>query len=253
AIPIQEALSWSFNPWRLINLLFLDKKVDLGLGDGTQLFFDRDVPLFVSNYFGAIFVCGVGFLLCASSAKEKAGVGLFVIVSLILAFGSYTPVYPFLYRNITVFQTFRYPEKLFFLTQAGLIFAALTGISRFRTQDSRRANRMLMMLGMGFGAAFFLYVLLRFQPGLLLNFILRRRTVPIPPSWTLDNVASVLVSMERQLLLFASSLGLFFVVKNGYVKESAFKLLLVAIVFVDVNDANQGFQYLLKPQSVTGG
>src|SRR5207249_3934890 len=67
------------------------------------------------------------------------------------------------------------------------------------------------------------------------------------------NVASVLVSLERQLLLFAALLGLFFVAKNGYLKETAFKFLLVAIVFVDLNDANQSFQYLLNPKSVMDG
>ena len=253
AIPFQEALSWSFNPWRLINLFFLDKKVNLALGDGTQLFFDRDVPLFVSNYFGAIFVCGIGFWLYASSVREKTTVGLLVIVSLILACGSYTPIYPLLYQNVAVFRTFRYPEKIFFLTQAILIVAVLKGISRFHTQDSRRANKMLMILGTAFGVFFLLYVLLRFQPSLLLDFILRQKALAIPPSWTLDNVASVLVNLERQLLLMAALLGLFWVAKNGYLKETVFKFLLVAVVFVDLNDANQSFQYLLDPQSVMDG
>jgi hypothetical protein len=253
SIPYQEAASWSLNPWSLVNLVFLDKRVDMGQGDGTQLFFDRDLPFFVSHYVGAIFLFGICFWLYNSTRNEKATFGILIALSLVLAFGAFTPVYPFLYRHVSVFRTFRYPEKLFFLTQAFLIVVTLRGISSFQRQDSDRSNRILRITCVIWGAIFMLYLALRSHPALVSEYIGRQKAVVLPAHWTLDHVASVLLSFERQLALLAGLLVLFFVEKNGYLRESLFKCLLVTIVFIDLSWAHQGFQYLLKPESVLYG
>jgi hypothetical protein len=253
SIPYQEAASWSLNPWSLVNLVFLDKRVDMGQGDGTQLFFDRDIPFLVSHYLGAIFLFGMSFWLCNSSPKEKGMFGVLIGGSVILACGAFTPIYPFLYKHVSAFRTFRYPEKLFFLTQAFLIVATLRGIFSFQGQDPNRSNRVLWITGGILGALLFLYLVLRFNPALLLQFINRQKAVVLPADWTLDHVAWVLVSLERQLVLLAGLLMLFFVGKNDYLRESLFKFLLVTIVFIDLNWAHQDFQYLLKPEPLWYG
>ena len=253
SIPYQEAASWSLNPWRLVNLVFLDKRVDMGQGDGTQLFFDRDIPFLVSHYFGAIFLFGMSFWLYNSSLGEKAVLGVLIAVSLILACGAFTPVYPFLYQHFSAFRTFRYPEKVFFLTQAFLLAATLRGIFRFQGQDPLRANRALLIMCVGWASLFVLYLVLRYKPALVWEFIGRQKGLDLPAYWTLDHVASVLVSLERQLVLLVGLLVLFFVGKNGYLRESLFEFLLIMIVFIDLNWAHQGFQYLLKPESVLHG
>ena len=250
SIPYQEAASWSLNPWSLVNLVFLDKRVDMGQGNGTRLFFDRDLPFFVSHYCGAIFLFGLSFWLYTNSLKEKVALGILIGLSLIVAFGEFTPIYPFLYRHVSVFRTFRYPEKLFFLTQAFLIVATLRGILSFQKQYPYQSNRVLRIIGIILSALFLLYLVLRFKPALLLEFINRQKAVLLPADWTLDHVASVLVSLERQLALMACLLVLFVVGKNGYLRQSLFKFLLVTIVFIDLSWANQGFQYLLKADSL---
>jgi hypothetical protein len=250
SISYPEAASWSLNPWTLINLIFLDKSSDMSVGNGTQLFFDRDIPLLVSHYFGAIFFFGMIFWLHHSSWREKAALGTLIIASLVIAFGAFTPVYPFLYQHVSGLRTFRYPEKLFFFTQAVLLVATLRGLLSFQRQDLNRSNRVLLIVAFGCGFIFVLYVALRFNPVLLSEFIIWQKAIALPSHWTIGNVASVLVSLERQLVLLIGLLVLFFVEKNGYLRESVFKFLLVAIVFIDLSWAHQGYQYLLKPEPV---
>jgi len=253
SIPYQEAANWSLKPWSLVNLIFLDKRVDMGQGDGTRLFFDRDLPFLVSHYLGVIFFFGVICWLYTRSLKEKALLGMLIGVSLVMAFGAFTPVYPFLYQHVSVFRTFRYPEKLFFLTQAFLIVVTLRGISSIQKLDSYHINRLLRTIGYFLGGLFLLYLVLRFNPTLLLKFINWQKSIVLPMDWTLDNIASVLVSLERQLVLMVALFILFVVGKRGYIREFLFNCLLVIIVFIDLSWANEGFQYLIKAEPVVSG
>lgn len=249
-IPFQEAMDWSLDPWSLVNLIFLDKGVDMKMGDGTQLFFGRNIPFFISYYFGAVFLFGFCFWLFYNSAKEKLVLGSLITVSLIFAFGTFTPIYPFLYQHIFFFRSFRFPEKWFFLTQAFLLFAVLRGLAGFAQADQRHAMKGLGVMAAVCSLLLVVYVVLRFNPVLLSEFILRHKAINLPLQFTVDNVASTLVSLERQLTLMVSLLLLFFLGKSGYLRQTLLNALLVVVVFVDLNWAHQGFQYLLSPREV---
>ncbi len=249
-IPLREALDWSLDPWNLVNLIMLDKRVDMDLGDGTQLFFGRNIPFFLSYYFGAILLFGLCFWLFHSSVKDKLVLGGLILVSLIFSFGAFTPVYPFLYHHVSLFRSFRYPEKWFFLTQAFLLFAVMKGLVGFSKSDRRQAMRSLAAVGTVCGLLFVVYMVLRFKPALLSEFILRHKAMNLPLHFTLDNTASTLVSLERQLTLMGGLLVLFFLGQTRYLRQALFNFLLIAVVFVDLNWAHQSFQYLLRPESV---
>ena len=51
-----------------------------------------------------------------------------IAVSLLCAFGSYTPVYPELYKWFPGFHSIRFPEKFFFITFALSYFVTIRGI-----------------------------------------------------------------------------------------------------------------------------
>src|SRR5205823_4483969 len=70
-IPPQEVLHWSLKPMSLLNLVFLDKEIDLKNPVGLRLFFAREAPFFVSYYLGAICIFGVSLWVCFSSIREK--------------------------------------------------------------------------------------------------------------------------------------------------------------------------------------
>ncbi len=87
---------------------------------------------------------------------------LTVIVSLILAFGWFTPIYPFLYQTIPGFALFQGPARWLVVTMAA--WCALAGMGAQRWIDhgfSRRATTRLIALGLpialaGFAASFIL-------------------------------------------------------------------------------------------------
>ena len=252
--PIQfaEAATWSLNPWSLLNLLFVTKTADMGLADGTQLFFERNIPFLISHYFGAILIFGVSFWLILGSAREKVVIGFLIASSLVVAFGIYTPVYPLLYQKVNLFQSFRYPEKVFFLTQAFLLMAAMRGIQKFARANVREGNKALALTCLPCGVILILYFLLNSEPLLLSKFVIQRKAIALPSPWTADFTASALVSLERQLALIGGFLLLFFCWKNAYLSHGLFKGVFVAIVFIDLNLAHQGFQYLVEPNLVFG-
>jgi len=249
-IPYEEAMNWSLDPWSLVNLIFLDKQVNMRIGDGTQLFFGRHLPFFLSYYFGAIFLFGLCFWLFYSSAKEKLILGGLIAASLILVLGVHTPIYPFLYEHVFVLRSFRFPEKWFFLTQAFLLIVVVKGLFAFAQSDQRRSLRGLAPIAIACGLLFLLYVVVRFNPAFLANFILQHKAMSLPFHFTIDNTASILVSLERQLTLMAGLLLLFFLGKTGYLRQGLTNVLLITIVFVDLNGAHKGFQYPLAPESV---
>ena len=251
-IPMQEALSWSLNPWRLVNLFLLDKTVDLNVGDGTQLFFDRDIPLFVTHYLGAVCFFGITFWAVVSSLKERLVLTGLTVCFLFLSFGAFTPVYPLLYKHVGIFRVLRYPEKFFFLVQAILIFAAMRGLFEFEARGFERARTALKAVVLGGLPVMIGYIILRANPALLTGFIISQKGLSLPPAMTYDYAASVLVSLERQFVICAALFAVFWAGGYGYLSSVVYRVLFVAIVFVDLSWAHEGFQYLLKPDRVFG-
>lgn len=247
-IPFIEAAGWSLHPWTLLNLLFLDKRIDMGLGDATQMFFGRDIPFFVSYYFGAIFVPCLFVWLWLAASKERIFLGALILGSLVLAFGRYTPVYPFLYDHVAIFRSFRFPEKLFFLTQALVLVAAIRGLHFCLKSHDRHVG----WLAFGFYAGLLsvVYLLVRSNPEALWNFVVQQKAVPVPLQYSISNTAASLVSLERQLGFAFVLLALFLLCKMKYLNEGLFNTLLVGVVFCDLAWAHQPFQYLLKPQTI---
>lgn len=247
-IPFVEASSWSLDPWALLNFLFLDKKVDMGLGDATQMFFGLNVPFFISYYFGAMFVPAVCLWLRFASAKERLLLGGMILGTLLLAFGRFAPIYPLLYEHFAPFRGFRYPEKLFFLTQAFLLVAACKGIAGFSFPSKRRGE--LTLMGAYGLLLLLIYLLLRFDPTTLWNFVVQQKAVPLPLDLTIANTAAALVSIERQLGLTLGFFVLCLLGRKGYIRAGFFKILFVLVVFLDLYSAHQPFQYLLKPEPI---
>jgi hypothetical protein len=61
-----------------------------------------------------------------------------------------------------------------------------------------------------------------------------RKAVPLPSALIFDYTTSALVSLERQLALLLVLFGIMILGKTGHLRQSLFKTLLVAVVFVDL-------------------
>lgn len=73
---------------------------------------------------------------------------LAVVVSLVLAFGWFTSIYPWLYENVPGFDLFQGPARWLVVTEAALGVLAALGAQRWLEQGfSRRAARRLMTIG----------------------------------------------------------------------------------------------------------
>lgn len=250
AIPFVEATLWSLNPWTLLNLFLLDKQVDLELSNSLRMFFRLETPFFISYYFGALALAGTSLWLCYAKSKEKLLICCFMASTLVLAFGSHTPVYRFLYEHVGGLGSFRYPEKFFFLTQIFLLVTVLRGVSIFARTDRHVARRGMLVLGSIWIAMVIVYGALRLTPSALWNFVVDQNIVSTQAGTTLEFTASALVSLERQLGLFSIILVLFVLGKTGYLRPALFKPLLVGFVFLDLYSAHKDLQYLVDPQPI---
>jgi hypothetical protein len=252
-IPFSEAVDWSLNPYDLFNLFFLDKEVDTTILPGMRFFFLRRASFFVTHYLGATSLFGGWFWLVYSSPKERAITLMLIILTLVFAFGGYTPVYPFLLHSFPVFGLIRFPEKFFFLTYCILWFVALRGFFFFFETDSSHQKHVFAVL---FSIAFALlvfYLLLRFNTEFVSQFVAFRTSSLLLSSPTVKVAAAVLVSIERQLFLSLGLLILFFAMKKRLARMALFQALLVAVAFIDLERAHRDYQYLLDPSFIYNG
>lgn len=243
---------WSLHPLSLVNIFFLDKEVDLETGHGIRLFLISDIPFLASHYMGSISLFGISFWFLYSSLKAKAVLLSLIVISLLLAMGGYTPLYPFLYRHLSFMSFFRFPEKFFFLSHAFLLFVVLKGLFYFFETESLNFRRPLLILCSVLFLFLFGYLFLRFERGFLLHFIAWALGTTVSSS-VLAASSAVLVSMERQLVLGFGILLLFFFRGARLLRPSIFNFLLVITVFIDLHSAHQPYQYLLDPHFIDKG
>jgi hypothetical protein len=248
-IAYSEAVFWSLHPLRLLNLFFLDKAVDTTIPSGVGLFFAPRIPLFISHYLGAMSLVGAALWCFFGTRKEKGVLLTLVIISLVLAFGRYTPVYPFLYQHVPFFGIIRFPEKFFFLSYCLLLFITLRGLYEFLESDHPPAKGPVIILSSISILIIILYLFLRFETVSLVQLITWATKLPPSPS-TLRSASGILFSLERQMVLM---LGIFLLIalwKHGKIRTNLFQALIVGSVFFDLTSAHRSHQYFLDAESV---
>src|SRR5262249_47445600 len=168
-LTLDEATSWSLRPVHLLNFFFIDKEIDPAIYTSPKLFFSSKTPFMISYYMGAIAPIGALFWAYYASLKEKILVVALVVLSLALAMGIYTPLYPFLFPHGPLFKIFRFPEKFAFLTYALVLFAALRGLRAFfESEDWKHALFLPSLVGL---LGLLAYAYLRWDPVPLTRFI----------------------------------------------------------------------------------
>jgi hypothetical protein len=249
-IPTGEAVSWSLNPLNLLNLFFLDRETELGSTTGMRYFLANRSPFFITYYMGNMSLFGIFLFLYYGSWREKLITGGLILVFLTLAFGSWTPVYPYLLRHIPWLSAFRYPEKFFFLTYATLIFITVRGLGLTFEHHNNRTKRTVIVLGCACLVSIGVYAAALFNADYLTN-ITGNRTSLFPSSAENANaVVSLLTNLERQVLLSVAIALLLYLAERKKIKSPLVKILLVAVVFVDLVSAHKGFLFAVHPQEI---
>jgi len=247
-----ESILWSFHPLSLLNLFFLDKEIDPTLFSSVQLFFIREIPFFVSHYMGVLALVGMTFWFFFASFKEKLLILTLAAISLVLAMGIYTPVYPFLFKHLPFFfGLFRFPEKFFFFVHALFLFMALKGLLGVLHEDSRPSKGPFLALFLIFVSLLALYLFRGFGIASLIRFI--ARATESPPSVALRSSSGVLFYFERQMALLFAVVLLFYLWERKKIRALIFKSLIVGLAFFDLTSAHQPYLFLLKPEFIWQG
>jgi len=249
----EVAATWSLRPVSLIDVVFPYGEVDTSIFSGTRFFFLNDFPLIVSHYLGMIALFGLCLWCFVGSAKEKAVfLGIFV-ASLILAFGSYTPVYPWLYKFIPLFKLFRFPEKFFFITHALVVFAVLRGLFTFIHDGAPPPRGTVAALSSLTALISLVYLFTRLDSDSASRFIAWITQTPLYFSPMVKSASGALFYLERQAALSVGLLLLLVLHKRQKVGAVLFQGLMVALVFIDLSTANRPYRYLLDPEFVFHG
>jgi len=249
-LPFQLATSWSLHPSQLLNIFFLDREVVTERMSGMEILFEPTLPFFVTYYMGAFALIGLCLWFYYSSWHEKAVLLTLVTGSLILAFGSHTPLYAVLFPYVPGLALFRFPEKFFFLTYAALIFAVLRGIRAFIDDAPLNPRPPIVIFSSICLGIVGLYVVLGIDASLLARFISKVTSAPFLSESTFLKASLTLFSLERQIILLVALVALLVLRARNMIRVYLFNGLVVAVVFFDLYSAHQAYQYLLKPNFI---
>lgn len=237
-----EALSWSLLPSSLIGLLLPTLEADPSLAVGVRLLLTQGVPFLLSHYIGVIGVFGLCCWFRAARPKERAITLALIGCSLLLAFGSYTPVYPFLYEWVPVLRVMRFPEKYYYLTFALLVFTTVRGL---RQMDNNENSHMSWIVATSILAAWLVvYVTFRTEPQLLADFIHPRNPDDAPLTANPVTIAAILVILEKQIAVSLTLALMFGLNRFGILRSTLLWPLLVLTVFLDLTSANKSLHFL---------
>jgi hypothetical protein len=249
-VPAEQAMMWSLDPVRLLNLFFLDKEVNLHAPQGVHLFFGRELPLILSLYLGAVCLPGLGLWLLHSSVTEKTVSVTLLFAALIVSMGRYTPVYPFLVGHLPLAGSIRFPEKSVFIAALIIEWMAITGMDRFLRRDHPwRWTHAAALFAPAAGLCT-IYLALRWNLAELAQWISAARQTALYDVSTLRIAGSVLVNLERQMLLVLGIAIVLWLWKAGRLKPAVAGSLLVFVIFFDLYTANRGYLFAIGPTAV---
>jgi len=239
-IPASEALGWSLRPSSLLGLFLPTLEPDSSLSIGIRLLLAENVPFLLSHYMGVVTIVALCCWIWAARMKECAAVLALLAGALLLAFGHFTPIYPFLYEWVPVLRVLRFPEKYYYLVFAFLLFAAVRGLQQIDTREHARFScivaTLIFVLWVG------VYGVFRARPhwlGSLLHPAVQSVS-PIDPT----TIVSILVLLERQLAIAFMLSALFWLGYFDLIGQRLWQTLLVLTVFLDLSSANKPLHFL---------
>jgi hypothetical protein len=249
SMPSQEATAWSLSPVGLINFFVLDKEIDRSLFNGVRLFFGSDIPFLMSLYMGQLCVFGLCSWFSHARRLEKLVLSSLVLFGVALALGKHSAVYSFLLAYVPLFSLFRFPEKFVFLVYPLLIIITLRGLHAFVTSEDGTHKKSLRLFCAIVVSLTTIYCACLLRPDYF--FALLHWADLVKPASIEEILPSLLFSLERQILLSGALLVILFLWKRQTLGPSVFRMLIVALVFIDLTSAHRQFQFLVRPELVT--
>ena len=248
SIPASESFMWSLEPLSLLNLFLPDSEVDRSIGVGIVYYFGRKVPLFLTMYLGLISLYGFALWIYYSARREILAFTFLILISLGLAMGGNALVYPIVFHYLPFLSAVRFPEKYFFITNALIIVASMSGLRSFLMDGSERIRGAMVILGAICMSWLVLYLYLNFRSELVSNFIALNHRDATFSKGIGQLTAGVLTNIQRQVILSFAILFLLFLTKTGKIRPVLFSVLLIAVVYVDLTWAHKSFLFPIHPE-----
>jgi type IV secretory pathway TrbD component len=178
------------------------------------------------------------------------------IVSLLVAYGGFTPFYYLVYKLVPGFRFVRYPARFLYITTFAvsmLCGAGLQASLRLKDRDNRSFRKVsTMVLAAGYIAAILLLVLHLYKAGLT-NWGLRHCSAHLDPKKDYAVLVTYLFGLEniKRFLGFFVTAGmvLWLGIKHR-LREGVTAFALIGIVLIDLFTARSGFQVVLGAKTL---
>lgn len=249
-IPTGESIQWSLIPLNLLNLFLLDKEIDPSSGNGVRFIWAKESSFFVTYYMGSVSLLGIFLWAFYSAWREKLILSILTFGILILALGDYTPVYPYLLQHVSWVSAFRFPEKLFFLFYAGLLFVTIRGLGYLFERNEIRSRQSAIILAGVCVLWITAYLFVLGGVDFVGDKIAKLNRLAASSAASANAVASLLKNLERQILLTVAISLLIYLANIKKFKSSLVTILLVGIVCADLVSANKGFLFSVAPKVI---
>lgn len=242
AIPATEALGWSMQPSSLIGLMLPTLEADTSLPIGVRLLLTQGVPFLLSPYIGVISVLGLSCWFSAAQLKERVVFLTLIGGSLLLAFGRYTPVYPFLYDWLPLLRAMRFPEKYYYLTFVLLIFTTVRGLSHMA--ETAHSRQPLIITSVNLALWILIYTTFRLHPQLLAEVLQPLSSGDGSTAISPATIAAIFVALEKQIAISLILSLLFGLYRLGVLRPTLWQTLLVVTVFFDLSISDKPLHFL---------
>jgi hypothetical protein len=150
---------------------------------------------------------------------------------------------------VPFFNLFRFPEKFVFLVYPLLIIITLRGLHAFVTSEDGTHKKSLWVFSAIVVSLMVIYFACLLRPDYF--FTLLHWADLVRPASIEKILPSLLFSLERQILLSVALLLALFLYKRRTLGPPVFRMLIVALVFIDLTSAHRQFQFLVRPGLVT--
>ncbi len=142
ALDYTTVFTYSFSPLKILTLFLPDLFGNPGMGNyyGYATYWEDAIYIGAVPALFAIFSFPLLTRLRKCDQLTRA-VSFYsftvIIIGLVLAFGDFTPIYPYLYSHIPGFDMFKAPARWLLLVETGLILLACLGLDKFERPHGR--------------------------------------------------------------------------------------------------------------------
>ncbi|MET0154253.1 MAG: hypothetical protein ABW298_16810, partial [Candidatus Binatia bacterium] len=231
ALSADQVFHWSLQP---VSLAQLALPISTPAGAGVPALgigLERVLPMLESLYLGIPALC-LAFA-GATGGREARFWGLVLVLALVTALGSSTPLLPLLYRAAPpLFGKIRYPEKFLLLFHVSVAMLAAGGLAKLETGRSTASLAAIIVAGFLFVTGVALWWVVQHAPWAYLNALSgiagRSPTAIVPVAEALK------LPIGRLVAIAACVLGVLILARRALVGPIAAALLLVLLQSVDL-------------------